>query len=210
MIDLEKFFEILKGENPQLLLNIYNCLEDLNRYFNMVQTYDLCIKDYDEISNVYNMLNEMKDSMPIEGIQLSLNLLNNEKVFLKSVNLLYDFSYTKPKSFSIYRGKDTEVKSFKEMYEKILQYFLKMDDEKMYSLINRTKYNGDFRPYFHKNPKKLITPFKISDNLYAETHFTANKIRDMLIKIFNLYNIDINNLRIYLKYDRKEKFGYYK
>lgn len=207
---MKEFFEILRKENPQLLLKMYNCVEELDKYFNMLQTYDLCIREYDEIYNLYYSLNLMKDSMPVDGIQLSLNVLNDEKIFIKSVNLLYDFAYTKPKSFSIYRGKNIEVQTFKEMYEKILLYFYKIDSNKLLSLKNKTKFNGVKRSYFDKTPDKLVTPFKIANEFYAETHFNSNKIRDMLIKIFNIYNIDINNLKIYLKFDRKEKFGYYK
>ncbi|HHX69886.1 MAG: hypothetical protein WAO56_11705 [Miniphocaeibacter sp.] len=207
---MDRFFEILKEENPQLILNIYDSLENLEKCFNMAQTYDLDLKNHREIKEFYDNIVKIKSLIPVEGIQLSLEILSNEKVFSKSVNLLHDFSYTKPKSYSIYRGKNIEVSSFKELYEQILFYLYKIDKEKLHSLINKTKFNGRTRPYFDKDSKKMINPIRISQNLYAETHFSSNKFRDMLIKIFNLYNIDINNLRIYIKQDKKEKYGYYK
>ncbi|QQK07710.1 hypothetical protein [Miniphocaeibacter halophilus] len=207
---MDRFFEILKDENPQLILTIYDSLEKLEKSFNMAQTYDLDLKNHKEIKEFYDSIINIKSLIPIEGIQLSLEILSNEKVFSKSVNLFHDFSYTKPKSYSIYRGKNIEVSSFKELYEQILFYLFKIDQSKLYSLINKTKYNGRTRPYFDKEPKNMINPIKISHNLYAETHFSSNRFRDMLIKIFNLYNIDINNLRIYIKQDKKDKYGYYK
>ena len=77
-------------------------------------------------------------------------------------------------------------------------------------VIDKTKFNGRIKAYFSNNSKELLKPFKISNNLYGETFFSANGFRDMIIKLFNYYNIDINNLRIFISYDRKEKFGYYK
>ncbi len=207
---MDRFFEILKEENPRLLLKIYNTIEELESCLNIAQTYNLDFKNHKEIREFYENIIYIKKEMPIEGIQLSMNILDDEKNFSKFVNLFYDFSYTKPKSFSIYKGKNIEVNSFKDLYENILLYFYKLDSGTMYSLINRTKFNGERKPYFGKDGKKMNNPFRISEKLYAETHFSANKIAKMLIKIFNLYNIDINNLRIFLKYDRKEKFNYYK
>ena len=207
---MDKFFNILKEENPRLLLKIYNSIEELESSLNIAQTYNLDFKNHKEIKKFYEDIIYIKKEIPIEGIQLSMNILDHEKNFSKFVNLFYDFSYTKPKSFSIYKGKNIEVNSFKDLYENILLYFFKLNSNTMYTLINRTKFNGEFRPYFGKDGSKMISPFKISEKLYAETHFSANKIAQMLIKIFNLYNIDINHLRIFLKYDRKEKFNYYK
>lgn len=207
---MDKFFNILKEENPRLLLKIYNIIEELESCLNIAQTYNLDFKNHKEIREFYEDIISIKKEMPVEGIQLSMNILDNEKHFSNFVNLFYDFSYTKPKSFSIYKGKNIEVNSFKDLYENILLYFYKINSSMMYSLINRTKFNGDIRPYFGKSGVKMSNPFKIAENLYAETHFSSNKIAKILIKIFNLYDIDINNLRIFLKYDRKEKFNYYK
>ncbi|WP_099203095.1 hypothetical protein [Miniphocaeibacter massiliensis] len=204
-----KFFEKLKEENPQLLLKIYNDLEDIENSFKTVQTYDIDFKGYKELKTFYEEILKIKEIIPIEGIQLSLNILNNEKIFSNAVNLTYDFTFAKPKSYSIYRGKNIEVSSFKELYEQILLYLFKIDKTKMYSLINKTKFNGTKKPYFSKNKDNMINSFKISDNLYAETHFSSKKFSKMLIRLFNLYNIDINNLKIYIKYDKKEKYRYY-
>ena len=204
-----KFFEKLKEENPQLLLKIYNDLEDIENTFKTVQTYDLDFKNYKELKSFYDNIIKIKETMPVEGIQLSLNILNDEKVFSNAVNLTYDFTYAKPKSYSIYRGKNIEVSSFKELYELILLYLFKIDKSKMYSVISKTKFNGTVKPYFSKDKTNMVKPFKVSENLYAETHFSSNKFSSLIIKLFNLYDIDINNLKIYIKYDKKEKHKYY-
>ena len=146
--------------------------------------------------------------LPISGIQLSLfeDLEQEDKKDYLTVN--DDFTYTKPKGFRFIEGVYKEANSFKDLYIEILNELYDKDPALFQSIENKSRFNGVKKPYFAKEKSKLHKPVKIGQ-IYAETHFNTNQIRNMLIRLLKLFDLEENELKIYIRLDHKRKYRYY-
>lgn len=204
---MKRYFDQIKNENPQLILELYDHCTALMEDFEKADQYEN--RDYyTKIDEFSRLLKEILNILPVEGIQLSLfEELDeeNEKDFL---TLSDDFTYTKPKGYTFIENKYKEANSFKELYIEILQELCRMDPLLFYSVEKKARYNGIKKPYFSKDSSKLQKPVKIG-KLYAETHFNTIQIRNLLIKFMKLFELEEDQLKIYIRLDHKKKYRYY-
>ncbi|WP_300411005.1 hypothetical protein [Lagierella sp.] len=206
---MENFFKRLLSLNPQLLFELLKILEAQKVVFMEIENMKISNKFPKELCDYIEISNKILNSIETENLQMTLKFYNKNKVVKEKVNLNFDFTYTKPQGYRLYRGEIKEIHSYKDLYIELCKYFYQKNQKIFKSFIDKTDFNGRTRPYFSKKSEKLINPEYIGDQIFIETSFSANKIRDMLIKIFKTYNVNYSILEIFIKQDRKDKYGYY-
>lgn len=204
---MERYFEQIKNENPQLILDLYDHCVILEDDFEKADQYEN--RDYySRVAEFNKLLKEIISVLPVDGIQLSLFEELDEGSKKDFLTLSDDFTYTKPKGFKFIEEQYKEANSFKDLYIEILQELLKKDPDIFYSVENKARYNGTKKPYFSKDSFKLQKPVKVG-HMYVETHFNTIQIRNMLIKFLKLFNLEEEQLKIYIRLDHKKKYRYY-
>lgn len=205
---MKQYFDQLKNENPQLILDIYDHATALRDDFEMADQYE--DKDYyTKVFRFTKILDELIDLLPIDGIQLSLfgELDGEEKK--DYFTLQDDFTFTKPKGFKFLDEKYIQVHSFKDLYIEILRILYRKDPILLKSVINKSRFNGSKKAYFSTDKKQLGKPIEIDNDFYCESHFNTQQIRNMLIRIFKLFSLNEEDLIIYIRLDHKRKYRYY-
>ncbi|MDO5018322.1 MAG: hypothetical protein Q4E02_03390 [Lagierella massiliensis] len=206
---MKKFFEELKISNPNLCYKIKNSTKEQEELINRAIEENCSNKTPEELKEHLKFLKKIYNSIKIDDLQLRLDSFENAKIPIKKVTLDHDFTYTKPEGYRLYRGKLIEVNSYQKLYINLCNYFYKLNPKIFRSFPQKTEFNGLRRQYFSFQKYKIKNPTLIQNQIYIETKFTSNKIRDLLIKIFKAYNISFKNLDIFIKQDRKELYGYY-
>ncbi len=205
---MKSFFNRLQSLNPQLLFELLNLLEEQNLIFKRIKE-ELSSNFPKELDYYLEISDKILSSIEIENLQVRLKFYDSNKVVENKVNLNHDFTYTKPEGYRIYRGEIKKISSFKNLYIEMCKFFYSTDPQIFINFINKTDFNGQKRPYFSKTKEKMVKPILIGNQVYIETRFSSNKIRNLLIKIFKAYNLNYNILEIFIKQDRKDQYGYY-
>ena len=206
---MKKFFDQLTEKNPELVLNIKTALEDQIKYFGKALEYDLTTKDREEIEKFLDTTNSILDVIEPINIQLRLKEFELSKIVTNKVTLDHDFTYTKPEGYRLYRGEIVTISSYYDLYVSLCEYFYKLNPVIFRSFPQKTDFNGWKRTYFSLEKNKIRNAVLIGNSVYIETKFPANKIRDLLIKMFSAYNLSFDILEIYIRQDRKEEHRYY-
>ena len=206
---MKKFFDQLTEKDPELVLNIKKALEDQIKYFGKALEYDLTTKDREEIEKFLDTTNSILDVIEPINIQLRLKEFELSKIVTNKVTLDHDFTYTKPEGYRLYRGEIVTISSYYDLYVSLCEYFYKLNPVIFRSFPQKTDFNGWKRTYFSLEKNKIRNAVLIGNSVYIETKFPANKIRDILIKMFSAYNLSFDILEIYIRQDRKEEHRYY-
>ena len=206
---MKKFFDQLTEKNPELVLNIKTSLEDQKKYLNKALEYELNTKDKEEIEKFIDTTNSILDVIEPKDIQLRLKEFELSKITTNKVTLDHDFTYTKPEGYRLYRGEIVTISSYYDLYVSLCEYFYKLNPGIFRSFPQKTDLNGWKRTYFSLEKNKIRNGVLIGNSVYIETKFPANKIRDLLIKIFSAYSLSFDILEIYIRQDRKEEYRYY-
>lgn len=206
---MKKFFDKLTEKNPELVLNIKTSLEDQKKYLNKALEYELNTKDKEEIEKFIDTTNSILDVIEPKDIQLRLKEFELSKITTNKVTLDHDFTYTKPEGYRLYRGEIVTISSYYDLYVSLCEYFYKLNPVIFRSFPQKTDLNGWKRTYFSLEKNKIRNGVLIGNSVYIETKFPANKIRDLLIKIFSAYSLSFDILEIYIRQDRKEEYRYY-
>lgn len=206
---MKKFFDQLTEKNPELVLNIKTSLEDQKKYLNKALEYELNTKDKEEIEKFIDTTNSILNVIEPKDIQLRLKEFELSKITTNKVTLDHDFTYTKPEGYRLYRGEIVTISSYYDLYVSLCEYFYKLNPVIFRSFPQKTDLNGWKRTYFSLEKNKIRNGVLIGNSVYIETKFPANKIRDLLIKIFSAYSLSFDILEIYIRQDRKEEYRYY-
>lgn len=206
---MKKFFDQLTEKNPELVLNIKTSLEDQKKYLNKALEYELNTKDKEQIEKFIDTTNSILNVIEPKDIQLRLKEFELSKITTNKVTLDHDFTYTKPEGYRLYRGEIVTISSYYDLYVKLCEYFYKLNPVIFRSFPQKTDLNGWKRTYFSLEKNKIRNGVLIGNSVYIETKFPANKIRDLLIKIFSAYSLSFDILEIYIRQDRKEEYRYY-
>lgn len=206
---MKKFFDQLTEKNPELVLNIKTSLEEQKKYLNKALEYELNTKDKEQIEKFIDTTNSILNVIEPKDIQLRLKEFELSKITTNKVTLDHDFTYTKPEGYRLYRGEIVTISSYYDLYVNLCEYFYKLNPVIFRSFPQKTDLNGWKRTYFSLEKNKIRNGVLIGNSVYIETKFPANKIRDLLIKIFSAYSLSFDILEIYIRQDRKEEYRYY-
>lgn len=214
---MKEIIESIKAHLPESSIRIRRLLKDILDEVEFVMEHFIA-EGYlpDKLDNIYKELDGITEDMKLGYGQL--NLLDgirrstsnkDEKPNYKDYEvdnsvphtLLENFTHIKPYGFKFIKDELIEAKSWKALYIKACEIFLKLDEKKFMSFESRTYMNGETRDYFSKDKENMDLPVKILDKIYISTRFGANEFRDLLIKILKEYNYNVEDFIVYFRAD---------
>ena len=172
----------------------------------------------DQLNNIYEELQSVTEEMKLGYGQL--NLLSGSDSRIVNGNkrpnyedyrvdntiehtLLEDFTHIKPYGFMFLDKELIEAKSWKDLYIKACEIFIKLDENIFLRFKNKTYMNGQTISYFSKEKENMDYPVKLLDKIYISTGFSANEFRDMLIKILKEYNYNVMDFKVFFRANYK-------
>lgn len=195
-----KIFDVLKKEEPNLLYKIDQHVQKLSDLLNETKKYGH--------SKEIDCLLENLCVLDIPKYEVQLSFAEKQVGSSNTRTLNDDWTYTKPLSYHLYRGQEIYVKTYRELYVSIIRFLIDKDRMKFREILMKSKFQGIKVPYFSRTAKNMRTPV-LYRGIYIETHFTANKFRDLLIELLHYFHIDPSFLQITIKFDNKTKYQYY-
>ncbi len=205
------FINKIQKNAPDQSMELYDHLEvvenillELNLILSLTQT------EKSELLEFTDRISDLREGLFINSYQASfidefLSFATDPK---RPHSLNEDFTFARPIGYDIYRGKRIEVTTFKGLYISLCEYFLRKDTILFYGFCELSSMNGTKRNYFGRTPKGMIAPFALDRDLYIETAFSANRIRDLLRNILREYNIESSTVRLYFRKTGRRKRNY--
>lgn len=200
--DSQKLSEI-RGINNQIssLKQMYgriDCLQTLSNYL-------LPESDEESLDNENNDFD--KDNK--ENNKEKTNY--NDKKFSVDVNIphtLYEnFTYTRPAYIEI-ESHRIDATQWKELFVKLCEYLIKKNEGLFRSFLHDPTMKGKKYVYFSEDYKIFRDARKLSNsNIYVESNFSAQTIRNIIIKMLEKYKIPKHKCLIYLRKDYSSLHG---
>lgn len=214
---MKEIIESIKTHLPESSVRISHKLEELLEEIEFVMEHFIS-EGYlpDKLDHLYEELEDITEEMQLGYGQLNLlegvssrtidrdKRPNYEDYLVDNTikhNLLQSLTHIKPYGFEFLDHGLIEAKSWKSLYIKACEIFLKIDEDIFSSFENRTYMNGKTRSYFSKQKEGIDFPVKILDKIYVNAGFSANEYRDILIKILKEYNFNVKDFVVYFRAD---------
>jgi hypothetical protein len=118
-------------------------------------------------------------------------------------SLAEDFTFTRPLGIA-FRGqayKDTPT--WKRVYDVVCGLVAALDLDRWAALPDNPAFTSiQDRKAFSRDQGDLRGPLPAIHGIYAEAHYSANSIRDNMVKLLKEFGIEERELKIYLRQDR--------
>lgn len=113
-----------------------------------------------------------------------------------------NYVHKRPYAFEL-KGRKVNVTEWKRMLLETCEILADIDAGLIAGFPNNPRLNGKKSKYFRTDhPELLRSPLKLKNmEMYVETNFSANFIRNLLIKMINHYEIPLSEFKIYLRAD---------
>lgn len=109
-----------------------------------------------------------------------------------------DFTGTKLASIE-FKNIRYELKNWKEFYIKMCELFLDLNSSEFLKIAFQSDFKTFKRkPKFSKEKIKMQSEYKLGNNIYMETNYSANEITGMVTVFMNQLNYSKEDLKIYL------------
>lgn len=114
-----------------------------------------------------------------------------------------NFTYKRPFGFILGKSAYKGLKTWKSLYMQILRELKDKDPRKYNKILDEERFiSKRGNPLFSRNKKDLRISEKINSEFFIEINLSANHIRNNIKELFEYYQIDPNELKIYLREDR--------
>lgn len=114
-----------------------------------------------------------------------------------------DFTYKRPYGFRLEDEVQSEVPTWRRLYELICLHLARRDAERFARLPDEpafTTRRGN--PHFARDPAPLRSAMALPGGVQAEVNLSANHLRDQIRSLLQHFGIEQSALRIYLRQDR--------
>lgn len=117
-----------------------------------------------------------------------------------------DFVNKRPYAFAL-EGDGKRVTTWTAMLRETCQLLTEKGQDTFINFITDPEMQGKKRSYFAYDGEEMNSPLKIkvgTEEVYVESHLSANGIRDLIKKILDRYEIKIDNYNVYFRADYSE------
>jgi len=114
------------------------------------------------------------------------------------------FTHRRPMGFRLNDGEIIETKTWKDVFIKTCENLIEIDEEKFLSFEDNEEMQGRGVKYFSKNVGEIKEPTSIKDKVYVASIKSGEAIRAILVKMFEVYAINKEEFKIYLRADYTE------
>lgn len=114
-----------------------------------------------------------------------------------------DFTYKRPHGFVLLNRGHRGLRNWTKLYERVCAQLSKHDPDRFQGLPDMDRFvTARGNRYFARESGLLRTPRQITSDVYAETHFSANGLRDRIRELLDTFDIPENEMKVYLRQDR--------
>lgn len=114
-----------------------------------------------------------------------------------------NFTYKRPYGFILRQYADTDILTWRHLYEAVCRILADLDPNRWAALPDNPIFtSAQNRRAFSRDPRDLRSPLPIIQGINVEAHYSANSIRDNMVKLLREFNINQQELKIYLRQDR--------
>lgn len=133
---------------------------------------------------------------------------NNERI-IKELNkeephsITEDFTYKKPYAIIIENCAYKGLENWKDVYKQICKHLAKKNEKLFDSLSsNKELISKQNKKYFTTDKKEIRRAEKITEKTFVEMNLSANDFVKRIQEIFTVFNLQNDDLIIYLRQDR--------
>jgi hypothetical protein len=174
--------------------------ESLDQFSDSVKKIEHQIKSYFQI----NPEEEEIESEPSDELKQQRIIGELDKTAPHSIDEA--FTYKRPYGFVLEGVAVKGVKTWKSLYIGVLNILRKKDLEKFNGLANEQKFKSNRgNPQFSTSEDTMRVPYKLKNGFFIEVNLSAKSICKNIKELLEYFNIDADQLKIYLREDRDVK-----
>lgn len=187
--------EILANKEYEDAINLINKARELDTLSKKVQKY----ADTFQIEDVALV----SEDEALDDIEKTLPNYSNFEVDNTVVHTLHEnYVHKRPYAFEL-KGRKVFVTEWKRMLIETCNILADIAPNIIEKFPDNRKFNGKKTKYFTTiDPGSMRSPQKLDRlQMFVETNFSANFIRNLIIKMINHYKIPLSDYKIYLRAD---------
>ncbi len=114
-----------------------------------------------------------------------------------------DFTYKRPYGFVLLSQAYKDIVTWRHLYEAVCRVLAELNPNQWVELPNNPVFTSvQNKKAFSRDARDLRSPLPAIRGVYAEAHYSANSIRDNMLKLLKEFGIEERELKIYLRLDR--------
>jgi hypothetical protein len=209
--DLEAVRENLLALSDDIWLSIdHNDPQALDSGVEFKRAYNAKAAAFDQIASDLSALVQQYTSVRLEETEQTGadNGEENERI-VRELNrdephlLDENFTYKRPHGFVLDGRGTTGITTWQRLYELVCQQLFARDEGRFRSLENHPEFVSNRGHHtVTSDATALRKPLAVSGDLYIEANLSANGIRDVIRRLFEVFEIPTDRMQIFLRQDR--------
>jgi hypothetical protein len=192
---LENFLEDLNKETAKLQSN-----KEFGKVIDVINTQQKIFELMENHSKIIDSLRVEKETIQKTNAE-DVDYGQFEVDTTKPYNLNMDFRHKRPHAISI-NDDFIEISTWKEMLVKTAEYLYNLNPELFNTFLTEKSLMWGDKVNFTKDPKKLREAARIEgSDIYVEISKDSIAVRQLVIKMLEIFNIDTSNYKVYLRAD---------
>lgn len=192
----EKAARAFTNRDAERVAIMLDCVKRIDEMQVKLESYSALL-DLDSIVEIAAAENE-------NGVTFDRKMPNYANYVVDSTvpySLMEDFTHKRPAAFSL-QGTRSEANDWKDVYVQTCEALVGMNKEIFVLFISDKTMQGRKTAYFSKDPTGMRKAKLIQGtDIYVTTNLSANRIRDIILKMLGKYSIPLSEYKIYLKAD---------
>ncbi len=205
---LEQVREDLLSLSDDIWLSIdHNNAEALEQGFAFKKEYNAKVAAFDRLAEDLSILVQQFTAIKLNDNSAELDQVssNNAKMIQdlvdhKMIDLNDDWTFKRPYGVVIDTEAQNKLNTWRRLFEFICQHLAQRDPELFATLPDHPKFKtrrGNVS--FSRNPQDLRIASELPLGIYVEVNAAANQFRDYLKILIEIFNLERQELRIYLR-----------
>ncbi len=209
--DLEAVRENLLAVSDDIWLGIdHNDPEALDEGYQFKMSYNEKMRAFDTLATDISSMIQSFTKVRVEPNETEPEKTGAENArIIKELDkkvphtLKESFTYKRPYGYVLSGSAFKELVTWKNLYVTLCRQMATTDEERFLALPENPDFNtSQGNKLFSREPNDLRVGMMIRDGIYAETHFSANDIRDCIKRVLDTFGIPHSDIKLYLREDR--------
>ena len=175
-----------------------------------IKTYNERLTAFDQFADELSRMIQQRTNVHVEDASFmpsidraSFERITGELDTATPHYLVEDFTYKRPYGFIFHEAAYKDILTWKHLYEAVCRILAECDPMRWAGLPDNAVFiSAQNRRAFSRDEGDLRGPLPPIQGIYPEGHYSANSIRDNMVKLLNEFGINHDELRIYLRQDR--------
>lgn len=208
---LEQTREDLLAVSDDIWLSIdHNDTEALEEGVAFKKEYNAKMAAFDQLAGEISTLVQQFTAVKLDETATPANQTpqGNERIIRdldqrQAHGLDEDLTFKRPYGFQLGDEAQAEVNTWRRLYELVCRHLARRDPERFARLPEHPSFTTRRgNPNFSHDPQALRSAMVLPSGVYAEVNLSANHLRDQIKTLLDVFGLDRQAFRIYLRQDR--------